>query len=119
MKKAMIYDMKKTLIILGGVLGNFLLGWFIFQYTAMKKMTDSKHRAFWMAGRAEFFSMIPLMFAMGFIMKYITPEIAGQSPNPDTFAFWGFGALGLFAGTIFTYPMNWWLVSIGWKHGMS
>jgi hypothetical protein len=22
-------------------------------------------------------------------------------------------------GFIFTYPINWWLVTIGWKHGMT
>jgi hypothetical protein len=97
----------------------FLFGWLIFQYTAMKKMAGSKRQAFGMAGRAEFFSMIPLMLAMGLIMRFITPQIAGQSPDPDTLTFWAYGALGLFAGALFTYPLNWWLVSIGWKHGMS
>ena len=28
-------------------------------------------------------------------------------------------ALGLLAGFIFTYPMNWWLVKIEWKHGVT
>ncbi len=63
--------------------------------------------------------MIPLMPAVGLIMRFFTPEIAGQSPDPDTFTFWSYGALGLFAGALLTYPLNWWLVSIGWKHGMS
>ncbi|GET25857.1 DUF4396 domain-containing protein [Prolixibacter sp. NT017] len=97
----------------------FLFGWFIFQFIAMRKMADSTSKALWLAGRAEFFSMITVMVGMGLVMRFVTPEIAGLSPNPDTFTFWGFGALGLFVGAIFTFPMNWWLVSIGWKHGMS
>lgn len=33
-------------------------------------------------------------------------------------AFWGFGALGLIVGFVFTLPVNWVLVAVGWKHGM-
>ena len=25
----------------------------------------------------------------------------------------------LLVGFVFTYPINWWLVTIGWKHGMT
>lgn len=97
----------------------FLFGWLIFQYMSMKKMTDSKGNALWMAGRAEFFSMVTVMFGMGLIMRFVTPKICGLPPDPDTFTFWGYSVLGLFTGAIFTFPMNWWLVTIGWKHGMS
>ena len=41
----------------------------------------------------------------------------GAPPRPDTIAFWTFGALGLAVGFVATYPVNWWLVKIGWKHG--
>lgn len=97
----------------------FVFGWFIFQLAAMKKMADSTWQAIWMAGRAEFFSMITVMIGMGLVMKFVTPQVAGHSPDPDTFTFWGYSALGLLVGAIFTYPMNWWLVKIGWKHGIS
>ena len=96
----------------------FAFGWFIFQYKAMRKMADSALQALWMGGRAEFFSMITVMAGMGAVMGYVTPLVAGEQPQPSTFAFWGFGALGLLAGFIATYPMNYWLVKIGWKHGM-
>ncbi len=71
----------------------------------------------WMGGRAEFFSMITVMAGMGLAMRLLTPALAGQPPQPDTAAFWMLGAIGLLAGFVLTYPMNVWLVSIGWKHG--
>ena len=95
----------------------FAFGWFIFQYKAMRKMSDGPLRALWMGGRAEFFSMMTVMAGMGAVMAYVTPIVVGQQPSPATAAFWGFGALGLLVGFVFTYPMNLWLVRIGWKHG--
>lgn len=96
----------------------FAFGWFIFQYIAMSKMADSPLKALWMGGRAEFFSMITVMAGMGAVMGYVTPLVVGEQPKPDTYAFWGFGALGLFVGFLATYPMNWVLVRMGWKHGL-
>lgn len=97
----------------------FAFGWFIFQYAAMRNMGNSRLQALWKGGRAEFFSMITVMVGMGLVMRYVTPAVVGHSPKPDTAAFWGFASLGLLVGAVFTYPMNWWLVSIGWKHGMA
>ena len=96
----------------------FGFGWFIFQYWAMRRMGASPLQALWRGGRAEFFSMITVMVGMGLVMRFVTPNVVGARPDPTSAAFWGFGALGLLVGAIFTYPMNWWLVSIGWKHGM-
>lgn len=97
----------------------FAFGWFIFQYKAMSKMADGPLQALWMGGRAEFFSMMTVMAGMGIVMAYVTPLTIGEQPDPTTFGFWGFGALGLMVGFIFTYPMNWILVKMQWKHGMS
>jgi hypothetical protein len=97
----------------------FAFGWFIFQYKAMRGMTDRPLQALWMGGRAEFFSMMTVMAGMGVVMAYVTPSTVGQQPSPTTAAFWGFGALGPLAGSIATYPMNYWLVKIQWKHGMA
>lgn len=96
----------------------FAFGWFIFQYKAMSQMADGPLQALWMGGRAEFFSMITVMAGMGAVMVYVTPHVVGEQPLPQTFAFWGFGALGLLVGFVVTYPMNWILVKMGWKHGM-
>ena len=97
----------------------FLFGWILFQYPAMRSMGNSFGQSLWKGGRAEFFSMITLMFGMLLTMKLIQPLIISSPPLPDTYAFWGIASLALFIGTIITYPMNWWLVSIGWKHGMT
>jgi hypothetical protein len=99
-------------------IAGFLFGWILFQYTAMRSMGNSPAQALWKGGRAEFFSMITLMSGMLLTAKFIQPRIISSPPSPDTYAFWGIALLGLFIGTIITFPMNWWLVSIGWKHGM-
>jgi hypothetical protein len=96
----------------------FAFGWIIFQYGAMRAMGHAPLEALWKGGRAEFFSMITVMIGMGLVMRFVTPNVVGYRPMPDTAAFWGFAALGLLAGGVLTYPVNWWLVSIGWKHGM-
>ena len=97
----------------------FVFGWLIFQAWAMLEHGNSLPQALWKGGRAEFFSMITVMVGMGLVMRFVTPEIVAHPPDPDMAGFWGFGAFGLLVGAVFTYPMNWWLVSIGWKHGMT
>lgn len=97
----------------------FAFGWFLFQTWAMHNMGNALGAAIWKAGRAEFFSMVTVMVGMGLVMRFVTPAVVGSSPDPGTAAFWGFASLGLLVGFVFTYPMNWWLVSIGWKHGMA
>jgi len=107
----------------------FLFGWLLFQYPAMRSMGLSSSDALWKGGRAEFFSMITMMGGMLFTMLVIIPYVLSSMsmpmtsmdmpmPMPDTYAFWGVAWFGLLIGTIVPYPMNWWLVSIGWKHGM-
>lgn len=95
----------------------YLFGWFVFQIWAMRLQGNGWAMATWKGGRAEFFSMIAVMVGMGLVMRFITPIVVGAQPQPDTYAFWTFGALGLMVGFLFTYPVNWWLVAIGWKHG--
>ncbi len=97
----------------------FSFGWFIFQYIAMGDMGNSPLMSLWKGGRAEVFSMMTVMLGMRLVMKFVTPSVVGHIPLPSEASFWGFGSLGLIVGTIFTYPMNWWLVSIKWKHGMA
>ncbi len=97
----------------------FIFGWFIFQAPAMHNMGNSLVASLWKGGRAEFFSMITLMLGMALVMLFVTPAIVSVMPAPITSAFWGFAMLSLLVGFIFTFPMNWWMVSIGWKHGMA
>lgn len=97
----------------------FVFGLFIFQAWAMHNMGNSLAVSLWKAARAEFFSMVTVMVGMGLVMRFVTPAVMGQSPDPTSPAFWGFASLGLIIGFVFTFPMNWFLVSIGWKHGMA
>lgn len=98
------------------------MNWFHYQWKAMLNMGKPLLVALWKAGRAEFFSMFTLMAGMGFVMRYVTPVVVeGMPPDPGEAAFWGF-AIAMFAllvGTVVTYPMNWWLIFRGWKHGMA
>lgn len=96
----------------------FAFGWFIFQRKSMKMMTANTVKALAMAFRAEFFSMLTVMAGMGAVMAYVTPMAVTAQPRPLTYAFWGFGMLGLIVGYVFTFPMNYLIVKIGWKHGM-
>lgn len=97
----------------------FAFGWFIFQFWGMHHMGNPPLQTIWKGFRAEFFSMITVMIGMGLIMRYVTPSVVHAKPLPDSAAFWGFAALGLLVGAILTFPMNWWMVAVGWKHGMA
>jgi hypothetical protein len=96
----------------------FAVGWLIFQRKSMTMMTENLPEQLVRAFRGEFFSMLTVMGGMGAVMTFVTPLVVPSQPKPWTFAFWGFGMLGLLVGFIFTYPMNWMLVKLGWKHGM-
>jgi hypothetical protein len=104
----------------GEYVAGFLFGWMLFQYPALKSMGNSSSVALWKGGRAEFFSMLTLMTGMLLATKLIIqPHVLQSPPLPNTYAFWGIASFALLIGTFLTYPMNWWLVSIGWKHGMT
>jgi len=96
----------------------FAFGWLIFQYWGMHHMGNTPLQALWKGFRAEFFSMMTVMIGMGFVMRYVTPAVISIRPLPDSAAFWGLAAFGLLTGAILTFPMNWWMVAVGWKHGM-
>jgi len=96
----------------------YVIGWFIFQRQSMTMMTDKLVKQLAMAFRAEFFSMLTVMAGMGAVMTYVTPLVVTAQPKPLTSAFWGFGMLGLMVGYVMTFPMNWMMIKIGWKHGM-
>jgi hypothetical protein len=53
------------------------------------------------------------------VMRFITPAAVGSKPEPGTTAFWCFAAPGLLADFIFTYPLNWLLVSPGRENEMA
>lgn len=95
----------------------YLFGTLIFQYKAMSMMTDSWPRAMYMAFRGEWFSMLSVMAGMGIVMSVVTPLVVTAQPVPWSYGFWGFASFGLLAGFVLTYPMNYLLIKVGWKHG--
>ena len=65
----------------------------------------------------EFLSMNLLMTGMVLTISLIRPRIAGGD-DPLQPGFWFVMSMAILVGFIFAYPMNWWLVSNGMKHGM-
>jgi hypothetical protein len=96
----------------------FLFGTLVFQYKAMSLHAGSWAQAIYMAFRGEWYSMLSVMAGMGLVMGVVTPLVVTAQPPPDTYAFWGFAALGLLVGFVLTYPVNWLEIRVGYKHGM-
>jgi hypothetical protein len=99
------------------VLG-FGFGWAIFQALFMRDMAGGSYPlALRMTFIAEFASMNTLMAGMLPVAALGRVAIvAANSPlKPE---FWFVMSMALLAGAVLAYPMNWWLVSRGLKHGM-
>jgi len=99
------------------VLG-FGFGWAIFQAFAMRDMAGGDYlRSLRQTFLPEFLSMNLLMAGMVITMHALMPHISG-SDNPFAGGFWFLMSMALIVGFIFAYPINWWLVEKGLKHGM-
>jgi len=99
------------------VLG-FGFGWAIFQALFMRQMAGGSYR------RALRMTFVPELLSMNLLMAGMIPLAniaktvwpAGHDPvNPE---FWFLMSTALLVGTITAYPINWWLVAKGLKHGM-
>jgi hypothetical protein len=104
-------------VILEYVLG-FAFGWTIFQALFMRDAAGGSYRL------ALTSTFLPELLSMNLLMAGMVPvamilksriELAG---DPATPAFWFVMSMGLLAGFIIAYPMNWWLVTYHLKHGM-
>jgi len=96
----------------------FGFGWSIFQALFMRASAGG---SFMKALRTTF---LPELVSMNLLMAAMIPvagiakqlEPAGHDPsNPE---FWFFMSMALMAGFVAAYPVNWWLVAKGLKHGM-
>jgi len=58
-----------------------------------------------------------LMTGMVLTMSLLRPRLPAAG-DPSALAFWFVMSMALLAGFAFAYPMNWWLVAHGLKHGM-
>lgn len=96
----------------------FGFGWAFFQAFAMRDMAGGSYlRSLKLTFLPEFLSMNLLMAGMAATAKLLMPSFtgAGDPMRPD---FWFVMSMALIVGFILAYPMNWWLVANGLKHGM-
>lgn len=99
------------------VLG-FGFGWAVFQAFAMREMAGGSYlRSLRQTFLPEFLSMNLLMTGMVVTRSLLMPKIEG-SADPLSVGFWFVLSMALIVGFVLAYPMNWWLVANGLKHGM-
>ena len=99
------------------VLG-FGFGWAVFQAFAMREMAGGSYlRSLRQTFLPEFLSMNLLMAGMVVTRRFLMPHVDG-SADPLAAGFWFVMSMALIAGFILAYPINWWLVANGLKHGM-
>lgn len=96
----------------------FGFGWSIFQALFMRASAGGSY------GKALRTTFLPELLSMNLLMAAMIPvanmaknaQPAGRDPsNPE---FWYFMSMALLAGFAAAYPVNWWLVARGLKHGM-
>lgn len=109
----------------------FLFGWLVFQTLAMGRMMGGFSKAIKGAFVAELISLTTMCFGMFPAMYWfmgmdrMTMEGGGHSMTmsasmgPSTLRWWAAMAAAIAVGTVFAYPVNWWLVATGRKHGMA
>lgn len=96
----------------------FGFGWAFFQAFAMRDMAGGSYvRSLRQTFIPEFLSMNALMAGMVPAMVFVRPRVLGGE-NPSDGGFWFVMSVALIVGFLFAYPVNWWLVSRGLKHGM-
>jgi hypothetical protein len=99
------------------VLG-FGFGWMIFQALFMRQMAGGSFlRSLRQTFVAELLSMNLLMagmLAVAAAWRAVVPA-ASDAARPE---FWFAISMALLVGFLCAYPMNWWLVTNGLKHGM-
>lgn len=107
-----------------GPLGAFLyvlgfgFGWTIFQALFMRDMAGGSY------SRSLASTFMPELLSMNFLMAGMMPvatlgrTLLRLHPGPATPEFWFVMSMALTAGFVVAFPVNWWLVATGLKHGM-
>ena len=97
----------------------FVFGLFIFQALFMKDMFGGSYRtALRRSFMPEWLSMNTMMAGMFPTMVYLMMGSDMRAMDPRELIYWGVMSLAIGVGFITAYPMNWWLVSNGLKHGL-
>jgi hypothetical protein len=101
----------------------FITGWLLFQAVAMGRMMGGFRKALTGAFVAEAISltaMVAGMFPTMFWLMGMSHEgHSGTRVGPGDVQFWGAMSAAVMVGLLVTYPVNWWLVASGRKHGMA
>ncbi|TAL90511.1 MAG: DUF4396 domain-containing protein, partial [Candidimonas sp.] len=96
----------------------FGFGWAFFQAFAMRGMAGGSYlRSLKLTFLPELLSMNLLMAGMVATASQLMPWITGGA-DPMRPGFWFVMSMALVVGFSLAYPMNWWLVTHGLKHGM-
>lgn len=96
----------------------FLFGWTIFQGLFMRAMAGGSYR------HSLATTFVPELLSMNLVMSgmilvaSLGRLVVGEPFSPLTPEFWFVMSMALLAGFVTAYPMNWWLVAKGLKHGM-
>lgn len=99
-------------------IAGFVFGLFIFQALFMKDMLGGSYIG---AVRA---TVLPEWLSMNGVMAGMIPTMVilmshdMDAMDPGSMRFWGIMSLATLVGAIPSYPINWWLVKKGLKHGM-
>ncbi len=95
----------------------FLFGWTIFQALFMRAMAGGDYgRSLRMTFLPELVSMNGVMAGMAALSVPWLQHLMG--PGPGQPSFWFVLSISLTLGFVVAYPLNWWLVAAGLKHGM-
>lgn len=95
----------------------FAVGLFVFQALCMMPSADGNYwRTVKSTLLAQILSMNVLMAGMIPVMVILMSRDM-SAMEPSSVRFWGTMSLALMVGTAMTYPVNWWLVKRGLKHG--
>ncbi len=99
-------------------IAGFLFGWTVFQALFMKGLMGGSYRhALRSTFLPEFLSMNGVMAGMAAVMvPWMTRDPLAM--DPTSAHFWFVMSIALSVGFLVAYPINWWLVVRGLKHGM-
>lgn len=96
----------------------FAVGLLLFQALCMRSTFDGSYR------RAVRGTFLPETLSMNGVMAGMIPVMIilmsrdMSAMGPTSVRFWGTMSLAVVVSTVTTFPVNWWLVERGLKHGM-
>lgn len=98
-------------------IAGFLVGWLLFQTIPMMKMNGTTFvQELRSAFVAELLSLTFMVVGMFPTMAYLMN--AWHVMSATNVVFWLIMSISILVGSIITFPVNWWMVSRGMKHGM-